>query len=91
MARFQKALVAGIEEKEKEAECSSSLKEKFDKKEKRTVYVESLPEKLFRIGLNLIAYAFCILGIIVLILPDTRSVLIEVLYRFVEEAQNIAK
>lgn len=86
MARFKKTLAAGLREKEAVDECSSSLKEKFEKKEKETIYIETIPEKIFRIGINVIAYIFLLIGIISLIMPDTREAFMEVITNFMEEA-----
>ena len=85
MPRFKKQLVAGIEEQDRQQEQEKSLKEQFEKKEKKTVYVESLPEKVFRITLNVFSYALSIVGIISLLLPQTRVTICAVLLRFIGE------
>ena len=88
MARFKKTLAAGLREREAVDECRASLKEKFEKKEKETVYIETVPEKIFRIGINVIAYLFLLIGIFSLIMPETREAFIELIINFMEETHS---
>ena len=87
--RYKTRLAAGIEEEERRAKQDESLREKFEKKEETVVFVESFPEKLFRMTLLVISSALAIVGIVALLLPETRLLLFEVFVKFIEEATGM--
>lgn len=89
MSRYKTRLAAGIAEEDMLQAQEASLRDKFEKKEEMVVYVESLPEKLFRIVLFIISTALALVGVMSLLLPETRFLLFEVLVRFIEEATGM--
>lgn len=91
MTRFKPLLAAKVEEEERREMRNTSLKDKFEEKEERVVYVESWPEKVFRIVLMIVSIVFVVVGVMALILPDTRTLLIEMLFKFIEEAMGAVK
>lgn len=91
MARFKPLLAAKVEEEERREMRNRSLKDKFEEKEERVVYVESWPEKIFRIVLMIVSLVFVVIGVVALILPDTRALIIEVLLKFIEEVMGAVK
>lgn len=91
MSRFKPRLAVKIEEEERRERQDASLREQFEVEEGQVVYVESWPEKVFRLLLLIISIAFAIIGIVALILPETRALIIEVLLKFIEEALGAVK
>lgn len=91
MSRFKPRLAVKIEEEERRERQDASLREQFEMEEGQVVYVESWPEKAFRLLLLIISIAFAIIGIVALILPETRVLIIEVLLKFIEEALGAVK
>lgn len=89
MSRYKTRLAAGIAAEDRLKEQGTSLRDKFEKKEETVVYVESLPEKLFRILLLIVSTALAIIGIMSLIFPETRFLLFEVFVRFIEETTGM--
>ncbi len=91
MSRFKPRLAVKIEEEERRERQDASLREQFEVEEGQVVYVESWPEKVFRLLLLIISIVFAIIGIVALILPETRTLIIEVLLKFIEEALGAVK
>lgn len=91
MSRFKPRLAVKVEEEERRERQDVSLREQFEQEEGQVVYVESWPEKAFRLLLLIISVALAVLGIIALILPETRVLIVEILLKFVEEALGAVK
>ncbi len=91
MSRFKPRLAVKVEEEERRERQDVSLREQFEVEEGQIVYVESWPEKTFRLLLLIISVALAVLGTIALILPETRVLIIEIFFKFVEEALGAVK
>lgn len=91
MSRYKASLAVKVEEEERRKLQDTSLKEQFEEEKGQVVYVESWPEKLFRIVLLILSIALALVGVIALVLPDTRTLIIEVFLRFVGETVGAVK
>ena len=89
MSRYNKRLAAGIAQEEQTAARSISLREQFEKKKENIVYVEGLPEKIYRICIGIISAVFMLIGIIGLLIPEVREQLIRILIQFVGDVTGL--
>lgn len=91
MSRFKPQLAVKIEEEERRERQNISLRDQFEDDNEQIVYVESWPEKVFRLVLIILSTALAVIGIIALIVPDTRALIIEVMLNFVNEMLGVVK
>lgn len=77
--------MAGIEEEDRRKESEKSLKERFEKKEGTVVYVQSTPERIFTMAAYVLSMFLMIIGIISLVLPETRSEMMGIFVRLIGE------
>lgn len=91
MSRFKPQLAVKIEEEERRERQNISLRDQFEDEKEQIVYVESWPEKVFRLVLIILSTVLAMIGIIALIVPDTRALIIEVMLNFVNEMLGVVK
>lgn len=91
MSRFKPQLAVKIEEEERRERQNISLRDQFEDEKEQIVYVESWPEKVFRLVLIILSTVLAVIGIIALIVPDTRALIIEVMLNFVNEMLGVVK
>lgn len=91
MSRFKPQLAVKIEEEERRERQNISLRDQFEDEKEQIVYVESWPEKVFRLVLIILSTVLAVIGIIALIVPDTRALIIEVMLNFVNEVLGVVK
>lgn len=91
MSRFKPQLAVKIEEEECRERQNISLRDQFEDDKEQVVYVESWPEKVFRLILIILSTALAVIGVIALIVPDTRALIIEVMLNFVNEMLGVVK
>ncbi len=91
MSRFKPQLAVKIEEEERRERQNISLRDQFEDEKEQVVYVESWPEKVFRLVLIILSTVLAVIGIIALIVPDTRALIIEVMLNFVNEMLGVVK
>lgn len=91
MSRFKPQLAVKIEEEERRKRQNISLRDQFEDDKEQVVYVESWPEKVFRLILIILSTALAVIGVIALIVPDTRALIIEVMLNFVNEMLGVVK
>lgn len=91
MSRFKPQLAVKIEEEERRERQNISLRDQFEDDNEQIVYVESWPEKVFRLVLIILSTVLAVIGIIALIVPDTRALIIEVMLNFVNEMLGVVK
>lgn len=91
MPRFKPQLAVKIEEEERRERQNISLRDQFEDEKEQIVYVESWPEKVFRLVLIILSTVLAVIGIIALIVPDTRALIIEVMLNFVNEMLGVVK
>ena len=91
MSRFKPQLTVKIEEEERRERQNISLRDQFEDDNEQIVYVESWPEKVFRLVLIILSTVLAVIGIIALIVPDTRALIIEVMLNFVNEMLGVVK
>lgn len=91
MSRFKPQLAVKIEEEERRERQNISLRDQFEDDKEQAVYVESWPEKVFRLILIILSTALAVIGVIALIVPDTRALIIEVMLNFVNEMLGVVK
>ena len=91
MSRFKPQLAVKIEEEERRERQNISLRDQFEDEKEQIVYVESWPEKVFRLMLIILSTVLAVIGIIALIVPDTRALIIEVMLNFVNEMLGVVK
>lgn len=91
MSRFKPQLAVKIEEEERRKRQNLSLRDQFEDDKEQVVYVESWPEKVFRLILIILSTALAVIGVIALIVPDTRALIIEVMLNFVNEMLGVVK
>lgn len=91
MSRFKPQLAVKIEEEERRERQNISLRDQFEDDKEQVVYVESWPEKAFRLILIILSTALAVIGVIALIVPDTRALIIEVMLNFVNEMLGVVK
>lgn len=91
MSRFKPQLAVKIEEEERRERQNISLRDQFEDEKEQIVYVESWPEKAFRLMLIILSTVLAVIGIIALIVPDTRALIIEVMLNFVNEMLGVVK
>lgn len=85
MARFKQCLAVKVEEDERRERQDVSLKDQFEEDVAPVVYIESWPEKTFRAALFILLIFFVLIGIMVLIMSDTRALLVGIIMKFFEE------
>lgn len=91
MSRFKPQLAVKIEGEERRERQNISLRDQFEDDKEQVVYVESWPEKVFRLILIILSTALAVIGVIALIVPDTRALIIEVMLNFVNEMLGVVK
>ena len=91
MSRFKPQLAVKIEEEERRERQNISLRDQFEDDKEQVVYVESWPEKVFRLILITLSTALAVIGVIALIVPDTRALIIEVMLNFVNEMLELTE
>ena len=91
MSRFKPQLAVKIEEEERRERQNISLRDQFEDDKEQVVYVESWPEKVFRLILIILSTALAVIGVIALIVPDTRTLIIEVMLNFVNEMLELTE
>ena len=91
MSRFKPQLAVKIEEEERRERQNISLRDPFEEDKEQVVYVESWPEKVFRLILIILSTALAVIGVIALIVPDTRALIIEVMLNFVNEMLELTE
>ena len=91
LSRFKPQLAVKIEEEERRERQNISLRDQFEDEKEQIVYVESWPEKVFRLMLIILSTVLAVIGIIALIVPDTRALIIEVMLNFVNEMLGVVK